>query len=126
MQQKFPEQLCSYISRVQQTAAECARYCTAVLKELLHPKYHRWCCKSIGLGVCCQKHFGSCGRDSSGWKFQGQCHVRISRGDKARYELAWDIICVTVTLVAASEDQSPLSAEVCQVILALQGGWGEQ
>lgn len=66
------------------------------------------------------------GRDSSGWKFQGQCRVRKIRRDKARDELVWDIICVIVTLIAASEDQSPLSAEVCQGIPALQEGWGEQ
>lgn len=103
------------------TAQLCSKnYCT--------PNITDGAAEALGLVFVVKNSLGAAagvGRDSSGWKFQGQCHVRISRGDKARYELAWDIICVTVTLVAASGDQSPLSAEVCQVIPALQGGWGE-
>lgn len=40
---------------------KCAHYCTVVFKELLHPKYHRWCCKSVGLGVCCQEQLRTWG-----------------------------------------------------------------
>lgn len=63
------------------------------------------------------------GRDSPGRKFWGQCHVRKTRREKSGDELGWNVIGVTVTLIAGSEDQS---AEVCQGILALQEGWGEQ
>lgn len=69
MHQKFPVQLCSYNSHVQKTAAKCAHYCRVVAKELLHPKYHRWCCKDTGL-VSADKNglgAGACAGEGHCW-----------------------------------------------------------
>lgn len=62
------------------------------------------------------------GRDSPGWRPKGQSCVNIASRDNIRYELPWEISCITVTLTDASEDQSPLNEEEYRGFLALQGG----
>lgn len=62
------------------------------------------------------------GRDSPGWRPKGQCCVEIASRDNVRYELPWEIICITVALTDPSEDQSPLKEEAYRGFPASQGG----
>lgn len=70
--------------------------------------------KALGLVFIDKKQFGSCGwcREGQLWlEIPGSVSCPENTWGQSWDELACDIICVSVTLIAASEDQS---AEVCQ------------
>lgn len=92
-------------------------YCTPISQMRLQ-KHWAWCLLTkSNLGAVAEVE-----RDSPGWSPQGQSRQDSTQGQSSVWT-AWDNICVTLT--AASEYQSPLSAEVCQGIHpSLAGGLG--